>query len=360
MLRDVEERFAATYMRWASRKANTLEKWGLFTNQWIEQNEDGMIAWCPRVQLDNTTGFSREEFQELAQAAYPDTGVTIRRGDGPARSDGTSLWPILYTNPFMEQMLGFDMGTASTRAGSIEAMLTTNSSTISGPFHLDATDQPTFVVLQPIYGLGVSVGQIVGCTIKFIKVQSFISDIIEKMGFSTRYRGVDVAVFLQVDDDNSSHHLLFNLEGVAIRTRRLFHEGKVTPQELERRGFKTFSSSVRLTADKSVIIVTTSSQGVNSLTSLFSLLSGCIVSFLVALLVYSRQMQVISYKDGMEKATVMASFKSRFVADMSHEIRTPLNAIIGTVELLTEETLSANAEELVSTVQTCSNTLMGM
>lgn len=351
MLREVDERFAAMYMMLASQKAKTLEKWGLFTNVWIEQNEDSVIAWCPRVQLDNTTGFSWGEFEELAQAAYPDTNITIRRGDGPDRSNGTSLWPILYTNPFTEQMIGLDIGTAS-----IEAMLTTNSTTISGTIDLDATDQPALVILQPVYGLGVSVGQIVGCTVKFIKLQSFVSDIIEKMRFSTRYRGVDVTVFLQVGDDDGSHHLLFDIKGLA----NCFFEGKVALQGFERRGSKSFASSVRLTSNTSVIIVTTPIPGVKSLTRLFSFFAGCIVSFLVALLVYGRQMQVLSYKDRMEEARVVSSFKSRFVSVLSHEIRTPLNAIIGTVELLTEETLTANGQELISTVQTCSNTLMGM
>lgn len=58
-------------------------------------------------------------------------------------------------------------------------MLTAKSTIID----LEATDQPALVILQPIYGSSASAGQIVGCTIKFIKVQSSIPDIMKNGGF---------------------------------------------------------------------------------------------------------------------------------------------------------------------------------
>ena len=363
MVRDVGERYAATYMRWTGSKGNTLEKWGLFTNRWIKHNQDGIIAWCPRVQKDNW-----EEFEELALAAYPDSGgVRIYRGvEGGVeyldqnnfdQSSGASLWPILYTNPFTERLIGFDIGSVPTRVGSFHTMLATNETTISVLPSSDETTQPLFIVFQPVYGRD---DRVVGCTIKFTRVQSLIWDILQKMQFHERYRGADVAVFLQVEKGDSNHYLLFDLDGYPNGTGEQFLQEEVTPSEVERRGSESFFSFVRLTADKAIVVVASFNPRVNNRTSMFWLAGGCGVWFLVALLICGRQVQVLSYKDGMEKATVTSIFKSRFVADMSHEIRTPLNGIIGTVELLAEERLSPNADELVTTVQSCSNILMGM
>ncbi len=52
--------------------------------------------------------------------------------------------------------------------------------------------------------------------------------------------------------------------------------------------------------------------------------------------------------------------KSAFLAMMSHEIRTPLNGVIGFTDLLLEEDLPAHQEELVSTIRSCGNSLLGL
>ena len=52
--------------------------------------------------------------------------------------------------------------------------------------------------------------------------------------------------------------------------------------------------------------------------------------------------------------------KSAFLAMMSHEIRTPLNGVIGFTDLLLAENLPAHQEELVSTIRSCGNSLLGL
>lgn len=135
---------------------------------------------------------------------------------------------------------------------------------------------------------------------------------------------------------------------------------KSTPLVVENRGSKSAVSVVSLTEDMATIVVSSFNPRVKSLVSLMYLVAGCVASLLVALLVYGRQVLVLSYKDGMERATMISSFKSWFVADISHEIRTPLNGIIGTAELLAKETMSVNAGELVNTIQACSKILLDM
>ena len=52
--------------------------------------------------------------------------------------------------------------------------------------------------------------------------------------------------------------------------------------------------------------------------------------------------------------------KSAFLAMMSHEIRTPLNGVIGFTELLLAENLPDHQAEIVSTIQSCGNSLLGL
>ncbi len=58
-----------------------------------------------------------------------------------------------------------------------------------------------------------------------------------------------------------------------------------------------------------------------------------------------------------EKANVA---KSSFLAMMSHEIRTPLNGVIGFTDLLLAENLPPRHAEIVSTIRSCGNSLLGL
>lgn len=358
MARDVDEKYITSFMRYAGAKLNTFESWTGFTDQWTVHNVDGTVIWAPRVRSGNTTAF-----YEAAERAYPDlpggariydmtaTGDIVYRGN----NETEDMWPILYASPDVD-IVGFNVGSLPERADAIERMLDTNDTTIPDVVVSRVAGLPQYAVLQPVFEGPL----IVGLTGKSTAIHEYFSSSLDALSFSERYPGGHAALFMRVGFVDHDDQLLFDLKIDPDYTGDDFLAGRITPMEVKGRGRESFTSEVALTKGKSALLVASFNPDVNSRSRTLALVAGCVASALVALLVYGRQVLMLSYKDGMERATAMSTFKSRFVADMSHEIRTPLNGIIGTVELLTEENLGPNAGELVGTVQACSNILLGM
>lgn len=358
---DVDEHYASSFVELAG-DANNLDTWTTFTDTWMARHSAAAIAWCPRVRDGNTT-----EFDAAARNAYPNIteGVQIYRVtaagetvnlENMTEAEKADMWPVLYINPGTLDFVGFDVGSPN-RASAIEKMLKTKSTALSDVSIAMHTGSPLFSVVQPVFANASSQEDIIGCIVKGTEISYFIVEVLESMAFSTRHPSASVAFFLKV---GNVHHLLFDLDTYPDGTADVFMAGTVTPTVIQNRGPESTISIVSLTADKSIVGVASFDPRGECQTSLNVLITGCVASLLVALLVYGRQVLVLSYKFGMERATMVSSFKSRFVADMSHEIRTPLNGIIGTADLLTEETLPTNARDLLRTLQACCNVLLGM
>ena len=62
----------------------------------------------------------------------------------------------------------------------------------------------------------------------------------------------------------------------------------------------------------------------------------------------------------LETAREAVQAKSRFLANMSHEIRTPMNGVLATAELLALSPLNREQEELVETIRSSANCLLGI
>ncbi len=98
------------------------------------------------------------------------------------------------------------------------------------------------------------------------------------------------------------------------------------------------------------------------------------VIFVIASLLYVSNLisnQILANSDKMEaanreaqklalKAKHASKAKSDFLANMSHEIRTPLNAILGFIDLLKEKENDPEKLKYIRTVQSSSNTLLGI
>ena len=72
----------------------------------------------------------------------------------------------------------------------------------------------------------------------------------------------------------------------------------------------------------------------------------------------SRDETLASSEKARERAELANRAKSEFLATMSHELRTPLNGVLGMIELVTEETLSARQKDYLQTARQSTEDLL--
>ena len=72
------------------------------------------------------------------------------------------------------------------------------------------------------------------------------------------------------------------------------------------------------------------------------------------------RIDVTELYDARRRAEAASRAKSSFLANMSHEIRTPMNGILGMVELLGATELELPQREMLETIQTSSEALLGL
>lgn len=391
MKRDVSESYTAMFLQYSGVTAGpslpNLDLWTVFTNTWTEQHVWGTIAWAPRVPSGNfgdfdpasrqtCAGYSRwspggHNIFDFSSDVVEAVDYSNRVGNGSEPSE--DAWPVIFARPAAKTpSVGLNVASLPGLESAIERMLESNRPIIAPVAPSPTTGLPWFAVLQPVFE---KTGErVAGLVVKTTAVQELCLDALEATAFVDHFPRADIALFLRTRD---AHHpeddyLLFDLAidhsragrtgSVGIMEEEYRRASKtITPQTAKTRGSHHFVYTLELTQEVSVLFVASfdpDSAGGSGEVRLA--VCGCVASLLVALLVYGRQALVVHYKLGMERATMISRFKSRVVADMSHEVRTPLNGIIGMAELLEDERLPVSAGEMVRTVRSCSNILLGM
>lgn len=89
------------------------------------------------------------------------------------------------------------------------------------------------------------------------------------------------------------------------------------------------------------------------------ILSG-ITSWLLAKAQTARAIAEQNMLRARDEAESANKSKSMFLASMSHEIRTPMNGVIGMLELLSHSDLEADQRQMIDTINTSANSLLGI
>lgn len=330
------------------------------------------------------------------------------------------MWPVLYMNPRNDSMLGFDVSSDVASASAIDLMLVTEGTSIAsapwplgeglwaaaeeeeegaeggGSVGVGRDEQAGLSVAQPVFAQGNRrQGEIVGCTIaESSRVCDVVINTLENLGFPQKYPEADVAVFLQCADGGSGAAKALMAAAAALEAGATYqqpalgggveHTGKllvdISVSDLEwcinpRDGVapvNRFTAGRRAGSLTSVVSLTGSNDIVMVMSfeprwchqrrwiGMKMVILVCVASALVAGVTYCREMQLLAYRDRMEKAIIHSELKSRFAADLSHEIRNVLHGIVGAGDLLVEETMPQGAKELASTIQDCGRMLMEM
>lgn len=76
--------------------------------------------------------------------------------------------------------------------------------------------------------------------------------------------------------------------------------------------------------------------------------------------VYRNLTSTAALRHALERAEAADRSKTAFLANMSHELRTPMNGVLGSASLLNTTRLDRQQQELLSTIQTSSHTMVAL
>ena len=308
----------------------TLAQFMIISEAYAERNQIDLLIYSPFV---SPGGFTREEFETESSSVHGYQVTTTELVDGEltpkALNDSQGMsWPIHYRYPENPDSIGYDMFTSAPIRTGIESMLTTRQTDVSDPIYFIDTNELGLVVLQPVYDANnANTSEISGLIVRSIRSSSILASPIVQLLVSSHpsseievylSRGGNTPVVFYDPDPSVSKSHLDDCSTVAYTEEVDIHT--------------CFSDTVELTRSTVYLLVLT-------------------VGVLIAVCLS------VSYKCVVD-ASEDSKFKSRFIADMSHEIRTPMNGIMGSAELLRDQTLNPVCTEYVRMISSCCTSLL--
>ncbi len=286
------------------------------------------IGFAPRVR--------EAELQAFRQATELDGIFALQSWHPPPRPEHYPVLLLEPTAPMQQSFVGYDVPTDPTFHAAMELARDTGQPTASGrltaasPF--DDPGQPTFIVLVPVYRVGMPVrtaedrhGALVGFVFSPITASVLIQQIVKQ---------ASLPVVFDVYDGSSAspQRLLGGLAGTPIPTA-------------------DESNGVVNAAGREWLVVVRSTDAPIALEprlALEPLLGGLLLSTLLFLVtraqirawetVTRHEMELRASQEALRQSEAQAQAadrtKDEFLATLSHELRTPLNTILGWVTML--------------------------
>lgn len=308
----------------------SLDQFLILSEAYADRNDIDLLIYSPLVSPD---GFTRKEFEAESSRIHGFEVSTTELVDGElvpkASNDSQGMsWPVHYRYPENPYFIGYDIFTSAAIRTGIESMLRTKRIDVSDPIKFIDTDELGLLILQPVYSKADN-STVIGLVARGIRSSYIIAS-------------PTIQSFLAVHPFSEIEVFLSRKEGTPI----VFHDPD--PSVGTNTNSVTDCPIVEYTDDVDMYTCISDPRSVPRSTAYLLILTlGALVAVSLS----------ACFKCAVDSAQE-SKFKSRFIADISHEIRTPMNGIMGSAELLRDQSLNPVCTEYVRMIFSCCTSLL--